>query len=62
MDGIMNENQLTIVKNYEFDNPLIQRIDSLIDNSIRDCHHKYFHTFDHYVNTILILQISLIMK
>ena len=47
MDGIMNENQLTIVKDYEFDNPLIQRIDSLIDNSIRDCHHKYFHTFDH---------------
>ena len=47
MDGIMNENQLTIVKDYEFDNLLIQRIDSLIDNSIRDCHHKYFHTFDH---------------
>ena len=47
MDGIMNENQLTIVKDYEFDNPLIQRIDSLIDNSIRDCHDKYFHTFDH---------------
>ena len=36
-----------IVKEYEFDNPLIQKIDSLIDNSIRDCHNKYFHTFDH---------------
>ena len=47
MDGMMNENQLTIVKEYEFNNPLIQQIDSLIDNSIRDCHHKYFHTFDH---------------
>ena len=35
------------VKEYEFDNPLIQKIDSLIDNSIRDCHDKYFHTFDH---------------
>ena len=45
MNGIMNENQLTIVKEYKFDNPLIQKIDSLIDNSIRDCHHKYFHTF-----------------
>ena len=47
MDGIMNENQLTIVKEYEFDNPPIQKIGSLIDNSIRDCHNKYFHTFDH---------------
>ena len=37
---------LTIVKEYEFDNPLIQKIDSLIDKSIRDCHDKYFHTFD----------------
>ena len=46
MNGIMNENQLTIVKEYEFNNPLIQKIDSLIDNSIRDCHIKYFHTFD----------------
>ena len=43
----MNENQLTIVKQYEFDNPPFQKIDSLIDNSIRDCHNKYFHTFDH---------------
>ena len=43
----MNENQLTIVKEYEFNNPLIQKIDSLIDNSIRDCHNKSFHTFDH---------------
>ena len=47
MDGIMNKNQLTIVKEYEFDNPLIHKIDSIIDNSIRDCHDKYFHTFDH---------------
>ena len=47
MDGIMNANQLTIVKEYEFDKPPIQKIDSLIDNSIRDCHQKYFHTFDH---------------
>ena len=34
----MNKNQLTIVKEYEFDNPLIQKIDSLIDDCIRDCH------------------------
>ena len=47
MDGIMNDNQLTIVKEDEINNPLIQKIDSLIDNSIRDCNHKYFHTFDY---------------
>ena len=43
----MNENQLTVVKENEINNPLIQKIDSLIDNSIRDCHQKYFHTFDY---------------
>ena len=44
----MNENQLTVVvKEFEFDNVPIRKIDSLIDDSIRDCHHKYFHTFDH---------------
>ena len=47
MNGITNKNQLTLVKEYEFDEPSIQKIDSLIDNSIRDCHIKYFHTFDH---------------
>ena len=43
----MNKSQLTIVKEYEFDEPPIQKIGSLIDNSIRDCHHKNFRTFDH---------------
>ena len=41
----MNEGHLTIVKEHEFDNPLIQKIHSLIDNYIGDCHKKYFHTF-----------------
>ena len=41
----MNDNN--IVKEYEFNNPVIQKIDSLIDLCIRDCHNKYFHTFDH---------------
>ena len=45
MNDVLNEN--FIVKEYEFDNPSIQKVDSLIDNSIRDCHNKYFHTFDH---------------
>ena len=43
----MNVNQLTNAEEYEFDNPPIQKIDFLIDNSIADCHHQYFHTFDH---------------
>ena len=45
MSGIVNENQLTV--EYKFDNPLTQKIDALIDNSIRDCYDKYFHTFHH---------------
>ena len=45
MNGITKEN--VIVKEYEIDNPLIQKIDSIIDSCIRDCHNKYFHTFDH---------------
>ena len=46
MNGIMNESQLTIVEEYEFDNPLIQNINSIISECYRDCHNKYFHTFD----------------
>ena len=47
MNSAMDLNQLTIVEEYEFDNPSIQKINFLIDISIRDCHNKYFHTFDH---------------
>ena len=47
MNGVMNENQLTVVREYEFGNPLIQKIDSRIDDCIRDCYYKIFHTFDH---------------
>ena len=46
MNGIINENQLTIVKEYEFDNPPIQNINSIISECYRDCHEKYSHTFD----------------
>ena len=38
-------NESVIVKEYEFDKPLIQKIDSLKDNCNKDCHNKYFHTF-----------------
>ena len=45
MNGIMVESVL--VKEYDFNKPLIQKIDSLIDNTIGDCYNKHFHTFDH---------------
>ena len=45
MNGIFNENKLTVVKEYEFDNPLIQNIDSIISKFYKDCHYKYYHTF-----------------
>ena len=47
MDGIMNENQLTIVEENEFDKPFIRKTDSMVDNCYRDCHKKYFHTFEY---------------
>ena len=47
MNGIINANELTIVKKYEFENPLIQNIDSISNKCYRDCHYKYFHTFNY---------------
>ena len=41
----MNEN--ITVKEYEFDKPLIQKIDSIFESCIRDCHKNCFHTFHH---------------
>ena len=41
----MNENELYVVKEYKFDNPLFHKIDSIIDVCYRDCHNKYFYTF-----------------
>ena len=46
MNGIMNKNQLHLVKEYKINNPLIQNINSIISECYRDCHNKYFHTFD----------------
>ena len=34
----MNENELYVVKEYKFDNPIITEIDSIIGNCFRDCH------------------------
>ena len=41
----MNETELYVVKEYNFDNPLNTKRDSIIDSCYRDCHNKYFHTF-----------------
>ena len=43
----MNENQLTIVKEYEFDKPDIHESDCLLDDYFKDCRNKYFHTFEY---------------
>ena len=47
MNGLINENQLAIVKEYEFDKPFIHKIHSIIDNCYRDCLNKYFHSFEY---------------
>ena len=47
MNGIMDENQITIVKTYEIIKPFFHKIDAIIDNSYRDCHSKYYHTFEY---------------
>ena len=41
----MNENELYVVKEYKFDNPLFHKKDSIMDGCYRECHNKYFHTF-----------------
>ena len=45
MNGIMDENQLTVLKKYEVFKLPIHKIDSIIDNSYADCHNKCFRTF-----------------
>ena len=47
MDEIINENKLFVVKRYDFENPLIQSINSIIDKCYRDCHNNYYHTFEY---------------
>ena len=41
----MNENELYVVKEYIFDNPIITEIDSIIDKCFRDCQNSFFHIF-----------------
>ena len=46
MNGLFNENQLAMVKEYDFDESPFHKIDFIIDICFRDCHDKYFHTFE----------------
>ena len=39
----MNENELYVVKEYNFDNPLITKKDSIIHSCFRDCCYIYYH-------------------
>ena len=41
----MNENQLYVVREYKFDNPLITNRDSNIDKCFRDCQKICFQNF-----------------
>ena len=41
----MNENQFTSFKEYETFKPDFHKIYYAIDNVVRGCHQKYFHTF-----------------
>ena len=43
----MKENELYVVKEYKFDNPIITERDSLIDKCFRDCHKSHFHNFNY---------------
>ena len=45
MNGLLNE--CTVVKEYGFIKPLIHKIDSLIDDCIRDSRNRYFHIFEY---------------
>ena len=38
----LNENQLSIVKEYEYDNPLFKDIDYILNICINDCYKNYF--------------------
>ena len=41
----MNENELNVVKDYKFDNPLLTDADSIIENCFNACSDNYFHEF-----------------
>ena len=47
MNDMTNENQVIVVKEYEFDKKDIHEIDYILDDVIKDCRKKYFHSFEY---------------
>ena len=47
MNDMTNENQLIVVKEYEIDKTDIHEIDYILDDVIKDCRKKYFHSFEY---------------
>ena len=47
MNEIINENELFVVKEYEFDKTDIHKTDYILDDVIKDCRKKYFHSFEY---------------
>ena len=45
MNGVLNGS--IVVKEYVFNKPDIHEIDYLLDDVIKDCRNKYFHTFEY---------------
>ena len=41
----MNENEIYVVKEYKFDNPLITDLHSITDSCFKNCYDNYFHNF-----------------
>ena len=58
----MIENEIYVVQEYKFDNPLTTEIDSIIDKCFRDCHKYIFIILNMNVSMILHLQILLKLK
>ena len=58
----MNENELYVVKEYKFDNPLITDKNSIIGSCFKGCHNNFFVILNMNLSLILNLQTSLIKK
>ena len=41
----MNENELYLIKEYNFDNSLCSEMDSKLDNCFKECHNEFFHKY-----------------
>ena len=47
MNGVINKDRLTIVKEYKFGEKDIHEIDYILKDVIKDCRINYFHTFEY---------------